>query len=224
MLQDDRSGSELFRELLRVFPGAVVEDYYKGGRWEVENLLIDAELMERHREEAGAPEPPSLEEIPEPVLPDAVLPPWQQRTVPPAPSRLPVPGPPRTPAPGPPPAAPGPPRTPAPDSAKRKPENGFDRGPSKQARTEPSGVGSTYARPQPKVPARPATTNHSDSRRAVPRPSQNPNLSLGSRDTARENTRSSARPSREKPNSRQTKEKADDKDTKPGDLISLLLF
>jgi len=260
MMQDDRSGSDLFRELRRVLPSALVEEYYKGGRWEVETLVIDIELMERHRQEAGAPEPPPLEEIPVPVLPDAVLPPWQASKLPPAPySRLPLPGPPRTP----PPASAkrsssssvgfGVERNGASvalrNGVKRKPENGSDREPPKQARTtstpHPSAWGllglgeepksrvveSTYTRPTAKMAAKPITTvsekqpwksANSDSRRAV-RPSQNPALSFASRETTRENTRSSARSSRDKPNPRLAKEKAGEQEPNPGDLISLLL-
>jgi len=64
---DDRDGTELFRELRRFLPDAAVEEYYnyETGIWDKECLLIDIELIERHRQVAGAPEAPPLEEIPE---------------------------------------------------------------------------------------------------------------------------------------------------------------
>jgi len=64
---DSRADIELFRELLRLWPGAVVEEYYyyQTGVWDRECLLIDIELIERHRQEAGSPDPPPLEDIPE---------------------------------------------------------------------------------------------------------------------------------------------------------------
>lgn len=65
-------GKELFRELLRWFPSAELEDYYQNGRWDVETLEIDRELIEAHRKEAGAPEPIPLEEVVMPELPKFV--------------------------------------------------------------------------------------------------------------------------------------------------------
>jgi hypothetical protein len=71
----EESGEELFRKFLRVFPGAFLEDYFKNGKWDIETLLIDTELIDSHRKEAGAPEPPPLEEVQLPVIPKArVLP------------------------------------------------------------------------------------------------------------------------------------------------------
>lgn len=78
MIANRQSGSELFRELTRLFPGALVEEYYKHGTWDVECMLLDLELIERHREEAGAPEPPPLETIPQVQLPEAANPPWRE--------------------------------------------------------------------------------------------------------------------------------------------------
>jgi len=63
----EKSGPECFRALLRVFPSARLEDYYKNGVWQTETILIDTELIEAHRKESGAPEPPPLEEV---KLPD----------------------------------------------------------------------------------------------------------------------------------------------------------
>lgn len=65
--EDD--GMLLFREFLRVLPGAKIDAYYKFGRWNRESLETDLELVRAHRLEAGAPEPPPLEDIPEPELP-----------------------------------------------------------------------------------------------------------------------------------------------------------
>ncbi|CAE8734906.1 unnamed protein product, partial [Polarella glacialis] len=56
------SGEELFKSLLRIFPLATPWDYFKNGRWQVELLQIDTDLVEAHRREAAAPEPPPLEE------------------------------------------------------------------------------------------------------------------------------------------------------------------
>jgi len=62
-------GKELFRELLSLFPGAALEDYYKNGVWQIETMEIDKELIEAHRKEAGAPEPTPLEEVVMPEIP-----------------------------------------------------------------------------------------------------------------------------------------------------------
>jgi len=77
-------GSLLFRQLLRIFRGAYLEEYYKNGTWDMETLALDLELLEAHhkrcRLHAGAPEPPPLEDIPEVVLPEPieVVPPWRK--------------------------------------------------------------------------------------------------------------------------------------------------
>eukprot|EP00747_Dinoflagellata_sp_TGD_P213054 gnl/TRDRNA2_/TRDRNA2_86070_c0_seq1.p1 gnl/TRDRNA2_/TRDRNA2_86070_c0~~gnl/TRDRNA2_/TRDRNA2_86070_c0_seq1.p1 ORF type:complete len:405 (-),score=40.67 gnl/TRDRNA2_/TRDRNA2_86070_c0_seq1:65-1279(-) len=65
----DAKGVELFRELKRVFPTAYAEDYFQHGVWLDELMDMDLELITRHREEIGAPEPPPLEDIPYPELP-----------------------------------------------------------------------------------------------------------------------------------------------------------
>mmetsp|Transcript_79584 Transcript_79584/g.225063 ORF Transcript_79584/g.225063 Transcript_79584/m.225063 type:complete len:304 (+) Transcript_79584:83-994(+) len=64
-----KKGVELFKELLRVYPVADVEDYYKAGVWREELMKTDLQLIEAHRKEAGAPDPIPLEEVPEPTLP-----------------------------------------------------------------------------------------------------------------------------------------------------------
>jgi len=61
---------ELFRELLTVYPGAQLEDYYKAGLWQ-DILKIDLDLIKAHRREGGAPEPIPIEEVVMPEIPKA---------------------------------------------------------------------------------------------------------------------------------------------------------
>jgi hypothetical protein len=58
-----KTGAELFRELLRIYPVAEVEDYLKMGSWKNELMKTDLQLVEAHRREAGAGESPPLEEV-----------------------------------------------------------------------------------------------------------------------------------------------------------------
>lgn len=72
----EKTGKELFRELLRFYPVADVEDYYKpvpgqGSPWKDDDMKMDLQLLWAHRKEAGAPDPIALEEVPEPELPQA---------------------------------------------------------------------------------------------------------------------------------------------------------
>lgn len=100
VFDDGRDGSQLFRELLRLLPSVHMEDYCHNGVWDRENLLLDFELIERHREQAGAPTPPSLEDIPEVELPGEDTPlPWRTSgsSKPSARPSLPPPPPPPTP-------------------------------------------------------------------------------------------------------------------------------
>lgn len=84
-LFDSKDGMLLYRELLRRFPLAQVEDYYKHGRWLTKHLETDLELVLAHRREAAAPEPVPLEKIPVPQLPEISRPPSHQgRSVPPS--------------------------------------------------------------------------------------------------------------------------------------------
>lgn len=86
-LIDSKDGMLLYRELLRRFPLAQVEDYYKHGRWLTKHLETDLELVLAHRREAAAPEPVPLEKIPVPQLPGISRPPSQSqqgRSVPPS--------------------------------------------------------------------------------------------------------------------------------------------
>ncbi|CAE8608311.1 unnamed protein product [Polarella glacialis] len=64
-----KAGPELFTELLRVYAVADVDDYYKNGAWRDEMMRNDWQLIVAHRKEAGAPEPPPLEEVKVPELP-----------------------------------------------------------------------------------------------------------------------------------------------------------
>lgn len=64
----DRDGSLLFRELLRHFGGACVDEYYRAGVWDMETLGLDVELVRAHTR--FGPPPKALEDIPEVVLPD----------------------------------------------------------------------------------------------------------------------------------------------------------
>jgi len=68
----EKSGPELFRELLRVYPVAELEDYYKNGVWKDSDMRTDINLVLIHRKEAGAPDPPALEDV---VMPDLPKPP-----------------------------------------------------------------------------------------------------------------------------------------------------
>lgn len=58
-----KSGPELFKEVLRLYSAAEVDDYYKKGVWRDDLMKTDWELMRLHRKEAGAPEPPPVEEL-----------------------------------------------------------------------------------------------------------------------------------------------------------------
>jgi len=70
---DGKTGLELFRELNRLYSEANVEDYYKMGMWKNRQMRIDWCLLDAHRKEAGAPAPPSLEDVPVPKLPENKL-------------------------------------------------------------------------------------------------------------------------------------------------------
>lgn len=76
-LDDRPDGMLLFRELLRYFGGAYVEEYYRNGSWDTELLELDLELLRVHHRQAGKPKLKSLEEIPEVELPEPAPPPWR---------------------------------------------------------------------------------------------------------------------------------------------------
>mmetsp|Transcript_854 Transcript_854/g.2378 ORF Transcript_854/g.2378 Transcript_854/m.2378 type:complete len:323 (+) Transcript_854:116-1084(+) len=69
-----KSGVELFRELLRVYSVADLEDYFKVGVWKEELIKADLQLVWAHRREAGAPDPPDLDEVPMPNVPKVAAP------------------------------------------------------------------------------------------------------------------------------------------------------
>lgn len=58
-----KSGPELFKEIMRLYSAVDVEDYYKNGAWKDAAMRTDCELIRLHRKEAGAPEPPPVEEL-----------------------------------------------------------------------------------------------------------------------------------------------------------------
>lgn len=66
-----QDGAELFMELFRHYPLAKVGDYYACGKWRLEQLEVDMVLIVAHRREAGAPDPPTLDELELPELPSA---------------------------------------------------------------------------------------------------------------------------------------------------------
>jgi len=67
----DKDGVELFRELCRHMSTACVEDYYKNGMWQNDLLKLDIEIVDAHRQEAGAPDVIPLSEVPFPDVPAA---------------------------------------------------------------------------------------------------------------------------------------------------------
>lgn len=69
-----KSGPELFKELLRVYSVAEVEDYFKAGQWKDDLMRTDIQLMYQHAREAGADDPTPLEDVKMPELPRALLP------------------------------------------------------------------------------------------------------------------------------------------------------
>jgi len=66
-----KSGEELFKELLRVYSVAEVDDYFKNGQWKDEVMRTDIHLIYQHAREAGADDPIPLEEVKVPDLPRA---------------------------------------------------------------------------------------------------------------------------------------------------------
>lgn len=63
-----KTGVELFRELLRIYPVAELEDYYWNG-WRTEAMKVDLQLVAHHRLEAGAADPIPLDKVQLPQLP-----------------------------------------------------------------------------------------------------------------------------------------------------------
>lgn len=64
-----KAGQELFRELLRLYPVADPDDYFRGGAWRDDVMKMDIRLVWTHRREAGAPDPVPLEQVKMPELP-----------------------------------------------------------------------------------------------------------------------------------------------------------
>lgn len=58
-----KSGPELFKEVLRLMDTVDVEDYFKNGRWDDVLMRMDHVLLEAHRKEAGASDPPDLKDV-----------------------------------------------------------------------------------------------------------------------------------------------------------------
>mmetsp|Transcript_104804 Transcript_104804/g.295098 ORF Transcript_104804/g.295098 Transcript_104804/m.295098 type:complete len:476 (-) Transcript_104804:184-1611(-) len=65
----EKKGAELFREVLRIYPGASVEDYFANGIWKDDVMSVDWQLITAHRAEGGAEDPPALEDVKMPELP-----------------------------------------------------------------------------------------------------------------------------------------------------------
>ncbi|CAK9074638.1 unnamed protein product [Durusdinium trenchii] len=68
-LVKDKSGAELFKELYRLLPSLSFEDYFKNGVWQNDLMRLDIEVIDAHRREAGAPDPPAMEDVEFPPLP-----------------------------------------------------------------------------------------------------------------------------------------------------------
>lgn len=64
-----KTGAELFRELLRHYIDADINDYFKNGQWRNEAMKADLILVHAHRREAGAPDPLPLDKVPMPKVP-----------------------------------------------------------------------------------------------------------------------------------------------------------
>eukprot|EP00933_Yihiella_yeosuensis_P017180 TRINITY_DN14426_c0_g1_i1.p1 TRINITY_DN14426_c0_g1~~TRINITY_DN14426_c0_g1_i1.p1 ORF type:complete len:240 (-),score=54.61 TRINITY_DN14426_c0_g1_i1:105-824(-) len=64
-----KQGPDLFKELYRLLPLVYAEDYYKNGVWQNEQMLMDIQIVDAHRKEAGAPEPMTLDDVKIPNLP-----------------------------------------------------------------------------------------------------------------------------------------------------------
>mmetsp|Transcript_84049 Transcript_84049/g.211940 ORF Transcript_84049/g.211940 Transcript_84049/m.211940 type:complete len:277 (-) Transcript_84049:37-867(-) len=67
-----KTGPELFKELLRIYPVAEIDDYFKAGQWKNDQMKADLQLIHVHRREAGAPDPMPLEDVKMPEMPQVV--------------------------------------------------------------------------------------------------------------------------------------------------------
>jgi len=70
----DKSGPELFHELLRQLPLVGLEDYCKNGVWQNDLMRLDVQIIAAARMEAGAPDLPPLSSVRMPELPAAPRP------------------------------------------------------------------------------------------------------------------------------------------------------
>lgn len=65
-----KEGPDLFKELLRIYETADPEDYVRAGQWRNDLMRTDVALIEAHRKEGGAPDPPDLADV---VLPQMLV-------------------------------------------------------------------------------------------------------------------------------------------------------
>lgn len=65
-----KSGPELFKELLRFYEFAHLDDYYRNGVWRNELMKADIVIIDAHRTDAGAPDPRPLEEV---IVPEHIM-------------------------------------------------------------------------------------------------------------------------------------------------------
>lgn len=65
---EEKEGIELFHEFLRLYPTAEADDYIRLGAWRNDLLRLDYHIIQLHRKDGGAPEPPPLSEVPFPDL------------------------------------------------------------------------------------------------------------------------------------------------------------
>eukprot|EP00927_Polykrikos_kofoidii_P011513 TRINITY_DN148_c2_g1_i2.p1 TRINITY_DN148_c2_g1~~TRINITY_DN148_c2_g1_i2.p1 ORF type:complete len:566 (+),score=70.58 TRINITY_DN148_c2_g1_i2:255-1700(+) len=61
---------QLFQEIVRLYPLAELEDYYKNGEWKDDLMRTDIQLFTAHRGEAGADEPLPCDQVKLPELPN----------------------------------------------------------------------------------------------------------------------------------------------------------
>lgn len=59
----EKRGVDLYKELVRIYATAEVEDYFKDGRWQDDLMRQDLFTVRMHKREAGAPDPPALEDV-----------------------------------------------------------------------------------------------------------------------------------------------------------------
>lgn len=67
-----KTDQELYRELLRLYPTAELEDYLRFGVWKNDLMRTDLQLFAVHRREAGAPDPLPLGQVQVPPIPKSL--------------------------------------------------------------------------------------------------------------------------------------------------------